>query len=148
MTEDSLESWFWALCANLESKLPESLNELERGVLEFRELRSRAGGEGSAAYYTDSTGITPSRLASFLNRFATPRVAAAAQYFARLCPDDAPFDPAERGHYLENRLIHQDALGLQGEWPADVDAAEVLDTFCMGQGAEVLYRNLKSLFPD
>jgi hypothetical protein len=148
MVDKTLETWFWNFCDELEAQPAADMTELELEALEFRDLRARAGGEGSVAYYTDSPGITPSRIVALLAKFAPPHVAAASRYLSRLCPDDAPFDPNERGYYLEDRLSRTVELGIQAGYPEEIDAAAVLDEYCMGPEIEALYAHIKRQYPS
>jgi len=138
------ESWFWSYCDAVEKKHPDARSELELEMLEFRDFRNRAGGEGSVAYFIDSYDIRPSRVAKFLTRFAPPEIGAIARDMSLRYPDDMPKDLAEREAYILSRFTDGAGLSLQFEWRGEEDQAyERLDEFCVGEGALELYRKLR-----
>ncbi len=142
MSTESPEDWFWSQCAAIESKPTHARSELESELLEFSDLRSRAGGASSALYYIDSYDIRPSRLASLLTKFGPPEIAAIARDLSRLYPDDMPQGQQARQAYIEDRFARIDTLGLALESNVE-DPYEILDEFCMGNRVHEFYRKLE-----
>jgi hypothetical protein len=142
MSSESPENWFWSQCAAIESKPKHARSELESELIEFSDLRSRAGGASSSLYYIDSYDIRPSRLASLLTEFGPPEIAAIARDLSRLYPDDMPQGQQARQAYIEDRFARIDTLGLTLELNVE-DRYEILDEYCMGNGVHELYRKLQ-----
>ena len=141
MTE-SPEDWFWRECSRIERQSPQDRSELEAEMLEFADLRPRAGGDSSVLYYIDSYQIRPSRLASLLTKLGPPQVAAVARDLSRLYPDDMPQEQEARQAYIEARFAKIESLNLPFESSVD-DPFAALDDYCLGDLVDELYVELR-----
>lgn len=115
MTDKDPRTWLWEHCEGLRAKPNESLSRLDRELLEYEEFENRLMGEGSAAYYIDSSPVSPSLLASLFTRIGPEPIAAVVRDLALLHPDDMPQDTSAREEYISKRYEGMESLGLPFE---------------------------------
>jgi hypothetical protein len=130
MTGEDPRIWLWEHCEGLRAKPRSALSRSERELLEYEEFENRLMGEGSGAYYIDSTPVCPSLLASLFTRIGPESIAKIVRDLALLHPDDMPQDTAEREAYLTRRYDGMESLGLAFETQLFAnDPFELIDNY-------------------